>query len=106
MDWFLGNQEKRKTILWVVIILVGTLLALMVFNSLFSDSGKNFGRLSAWADLAKYQAVFLTNGQVYFGKVTDANSQTWKRSGRTKRKNNRCFYLLVCYYNKYDINSL
>lgn len=76
MDWFLGNQEKRKTILWVVIILVGALLTLMVFNSLFSDSGKNFGRLSAWADLAKYQAVFLTNGQVYFGKVTDANSQT------------------------------
>ena len=76
MEWCLGNQEKRKTILWVIIILVGALLVLTVFNGLFSGSAKNFGRLSAWADFSKYQAVFLTNGQVYFGKVTDANNQT------------------------------
>lgn len=71
-----GSAEKRKTILWLVIILVGALIALMVFNGLVSGSAKNFGRLSAWADLTKYQAVFLTNGQVYFGRITDANSQT------------------------------
>lgn len=76
MNWFLGSQEKRKTILWAVIILVSALLILMVFNGLFSSGGKNFGRLSDWADFSKYQAVFLTNGQVYFGKVTDANLQT------------------------------
>lgn len=76
MDWFLGGREKRKTILWPVTILVSALLILMVFNGLLSDSGKSFGRLSAWADFSKYQAVFLTNGQVYFGRITDANSQT------------------------------
>lgn len=75
-EFILGSAEKRKTILWTVIILAGALFALMVFNGLLSGNSKNFGRLSAWADLAKYQAVFLANGQVYFGKLTDANSQT------------------------------
>lgn len=75
-EWCIGTQEKRKTILWVVIILVTALLLLAIFNVVFSGSSKNFGRLSAWADFTKYQAVFLTNGQVYFGKVTDANQQT------------------------------
>lgn len=72
----LGTREKRKVILWAVVILVSVLLILMVFNGLFGNSGKNFGRLSDWADFSKYQAVFLSNGQVYFGKVTDANIQT------------------------------
>ena len=72
----LGTREKRQIILWAVIILVGALLVLTVFSGLFGGSAKNFGRLSDWADFSKYQAVFLTNGQVYFGKVTDANSQT------------------------------
>jgi len=44
-------------------------------NSLFFG-GKSVGRLSDWADVTKYQAVFLSNGQVYFGKVTDVNNQT------------------------------
>lgn len=72
----MGTQEKRKTILWAVVILVSVLLILTVFSGLFSGSTKNFGRLSDWADFSKYQAVFLSNGQVYFGKVTDANIQT------------------------------
>ena len=76
IDWCLGTAEKRKTILWAIIILVSVLLILTVFSGVVSSSAKNFGRLSAWADLSKYQAVFLVNGQVYFGKVTDANSQT------------------------------
>ncbi len=76
MDWFLGSREKRKTILWLVVILVAALLILTVFNGLFGGGARNFGRLSDWADFSKYQAVFLSNGQVYFGKVTDANNQT------------------------------
>ena len=75
-EWCLGTREKRYTILWAVIILVVALLVLTVFNGLFGGSAKNFGRLSDWADFSKYQAVFLANGQVYFGKVTDANQQT------------------------------
>lgn len=76
IEWLFGSKEKRKTIVWVVIILVSALLILAVFNAMFSGNTKNFGRLSDWADFSKYQAVFLSNGQVYFGKVTDANIQT------------------------------
>ncbi len=72
----IGTQEKRKTILWAVVFLVVALLVLAIFNSLSSGSTSNFGRLSDWADFSKYQAVFLSNGQVYFGKVADANEQT------------------------------
>ncbi|MDO8592311.1 MAG: hypothetical protein Q7R92_00890 [bacterium] len=75
-EWILGSREKRQTILWAVVFLVAAMLVLTVFNGLFSGSTKNFGRLSDWADFTKYQAVFLSNGQVYFGKVTDANDQT------------------------------
>jgi len=59
-----------------VVILAAALLLFMVFNGLLGGDTKNFGRLSDWADFSKYQAVFLSNGQVYFGKVTDANQQT------------------------------
>lgn len=75
-EWLLGSREKRRTVLWAVVFLAAALLILTVFNGLFSGSTKNFGRLSDWADFSKYQAVFLSNGQVYFGKVTDANIQT------------------------------
>jgi hypothetical protein len=71
-----GEEYKRRTILWAVIILLAAVLLLMIFNGIFNGSTKNFGRLSDWADFSKYQAVFLTNGQTYFGKVTDANNQT------------------------------
>lgn len=78
LNSILGSTEKRKTILWAIIILVAALVILIVFNSLFysSNDKNNFGQLSNWADMTSYQAVFLTNGQVYFGKVTDVNSQT------------------------------
>jgi len=75
-EWCLGSREKRQTILWTVVILAAALLLLMIFNGLLGGDTRNFGRLSDWADFSKYQAVFLSNGQVYFGKVTDANQQT------------------------------
>ena len=71
-----GDQNKRRIILWIVIILILILLLVAMINSLFYGDAKNFSRLSNWLDLTKYQAVFLSNGQVYFGKATDVNSQT------------------------------
>lgn len=38
-------------------------------------------QLSAQIDSAKYQAVFLSSGQVYFGKLTAVDSQYLKLSG-------------------------
>ncbi|MFH1255457.1 MAG: hypothetical protein V1667_03240 [bacterium] len=76
IDLCFGSSEKRKAILWVVVILTSALLVLIVFNGLFGSNAQNFGRLCDWADFSKYQAVFLSNGQVYFGKAVDANNQT------------------------------
>ena len=75
-EFLFGSREKRQTILWALIILVIALFVLAALNSMYGGSAKDFGRLSDWADFSKYQAVFLTNGQVYFGKVADTNNQT------------------------------
>lgn len=76
MDLFAGAREKKKAVFFALIVLVAIMLILYVFNGLFFGGSENFIRLYNWADFSKYQAVFLSNGQVYFGKVTDANTQT------------------------------
>lgn len=76
-EWRLSAGAKKKTtMIRAAVILVLVLLVMGVYSSLATGGQKNFGRLSNWADFTKYQAVFLTNGQVYFGKVTDANQET------------------------------
>lgn len=62
---------SRKLIAVVVGVLV--IVALMIGAMLFSKSGSNSAS-SATVDTSKYQAIFLTNGQVYFGKLSDVNS--------------------------------
>lgn len=74
-EFVLGSMEKRKTILWVVIILVSTVLLLIVIDFLFYST-KKFNRLSNWINPERYQAVFLSNGQVYFGRVADVTPET------------------------------
>jgi hypothetical protein len=74
-QWFFGAREKRGTTFWLVVILVG-LAVIWSVGAFLSGNSTNFGRLANWADFTRYQAVFLTNGQVYFGKVMDVNSQT------------------------------
>lgn len=74
-EFLLGSRERRKTILWIAAILAATLLLLIVADFLFYSTNK-FGRLWNWVDPERYQAVFLSNGQVYFGKVLDVNSET------------------------------
>ena len=71
----LNSPARRKTILWTAIVLIMAMILLIVFNFLFSHD-TSFSRLLNWSDPNKYQAVFLSNGQVYFGKVADVNSRT------------------------------
>lgn len=49
----------------VTIVLVGLLLALVFF--------KDTNREEGFVDSSKYQAVFLNNGQVYFGHINELN---------------------------------
>lgn len=69
------NPINRTKIIASIIFLAIIVLLFWSINSLFFGHSA-VGRLSNWADVTKYQAVFLTNGQVYFGKVADVNSQT------------------------------
>lgn len=58
-------------ILWVVLLFSGTVLVVSTVALLYFGGPKE----SKIIDKSKFQAVFLTNGQVYFGNVTAANDQ-------------------------------
>lgn len=65
-----GGLPKWVNILYVVILFgIATLLVLITLSIARSSGStdKEFGLV----DDTKYQAVFLNNGQVYFGNVTD-----------------------------------
>jgi hypothetical protein len=64
-----GPAGVKKLIVAVVGVLV--VLALVVGALLFAQPKSSS---SAKIDTGKYQAIFLTNGQVYFGKLSDVNS--------------------------------
>ncbi len=64
---------KWLNVLYVVILFgIATLLVLVIISIARGGSGSNENAL---VDSSKYQAVFLNNGQVYFGKITDLNSE-------------------------------
>lgn len=50
----------------VTVLIVGVVILLSLFNGDHDKEGQ-------FVDTAKYQAVFLNGGQVYFGKVTNLN---------------------------------
>jgi len=64
-----GNKRKglkKLIVLSVVIIIVAAAIALAVLTTYRSSVGSTI-------DSSKYQAVFFTNGQVYFGKLQTLN---------------------------------
>lgn len=62
-----AKKSRKSPIKWVII---GVLIALLVAAGIFG--AKVLG--SPMIDSGKYQAVFLTNGQVYFGKLSTAGN--------------------------------
>ncbi len=80
---FKSNMPKWINILYVVILFgIAALLILVVVSIIRSDGNS---KEYSMVDNTKYQAVFLNNGQVYFGSITDL-------SGDYMRLNN-VFYL-------------
>lgn len=57
-------------VIWIVLLFAGTALVLSMLALLYFGGDKE----SKLIDKSKFQAVFLTNGQVYFGNVVSANS--------------------------------
>lgn len=62
-----------KTIIAIVASIVIVVLAVLGF--MFVQAKGNGGGITA-VDSSKFQAVFLTNGQVYFGKLTGVGRET------------------------------
>ncbi len=67
-----GNNKTPWIILGVVV--AGIVILGVVFrDKLFGNGGMKKAEVTM-AKASGYQAMFLTNGQVYFGKLTDANA--------------------------------
>lgn len=56
----------------ILVLIVGAVW--LFFTSDMADRSSNFINTMNSVNQEQYQAVFLSNGQVYFGKVTDLNS--------------------------------
>lgn len=66
-----GDKTQLFRIAVVVLLFAATILALAAITYLaFAKDGTNQNK---YVESNKYQAVFLTNGQVYFGNVSDIN---------------------------------
>ena len=62
------RSSKKKFIIPIILV-----VALLVGAATWFMFGRN--TTSSAIDGSKYQAVFFTNGQVYFGKLTDLNGE-------------------------------
>lgn len=68
------DKPSKKGILWTIAI-VATVIALGVAGWLVVSSVQ---KTATGIDANKYQAVFFTNGQVYFGKLQTFNDEAMK----------------------------
>lgn len=69
------TQGPRRTIAVLLLIIGGILI---LFGSVLAAAWyvkENNPIAPVQPDSSKYQAVFMTNGQVYFGKLTDVSSK-------------------------------
>jgi len=60
------SSSKMPWIILVIVIIVIVVLGVLFRDKLFKGSGED-----KMSQSAKYQAVFLTNGQVYFGSISN-----------------------------------
>src|SRR3990167_9393095 len=76
------GKTKKKHVDWVArtvrfelfIVIVGSALILLAL-SLWLATGNYKNAESSQVNTSQYQAVFLTNNQVYFGKISDLNNK-------------------------------
>lgn len=75
-----GSGGGPKTLSIIVVAVIAVILLVSIIGAVLM--GSNFGPNSVGSQINKkqYQAVFLNNtdGQVYFGKLKDLNSQYYK----------------------------
>lgn len=69
-----GGGRSKKGLLWTIVAVV--LIALIAVAGWMIWSNTNRG--TAGIDTSRYQAVFLSNGQIYFGKLSDHTVDAFK----------------------------
>lgn len=70
-----GGANKMPWIILAIVVLVLIIGAILMRDKLFSSKDStNTNTTKSEEKQSGYQAVFLTNGQVYFGKLSDINS--------------------------------
>lgn len=69
-----SSKKSNKGLLWTIIIILAVIVLAVVGWAVWSKSkGSETG-----IDNSKYQAVFMSNGQIYFGKLSDFNESSFK----------------------------
>lgn len=71
----IAKEDASKKKIIVPILVVIAIVILVISGLLLWSKG---GKGAAGIDSSKYQAVFFTNGQVYFGKLTSLNDNYMK----------------------------
>lgn len=69
------SSKKPSVLPWVIlgaVVVIVLVLGVIFRHQMFGKNGKS-GAMSANTSPSGYQAVFLTNGQVYFGKLNNPN---------------------------------
>jgi len=68
--------SKAPWIVLVIVIIIVAVAAFLFRDKLFGSKAKNMaGWTAPAAGSSGFQAVFLTNGQVYFGMISDSGNQ-------------------------------
>lgn len=75
-----SNKDTNKIARIAVIALAALVAIVLVALAIFVVFG-NKSQEGTYVDKAKYQAVFLNTGQVYFGKINDLNNKYFVVSG-------------------------
>jgi len=69
------GPSKMPWVILVVVVVVLIVVGVLFRDKLFGSSVSNVAGTSTTEKSSGYQAVFLTNGQVYFGKLSGAEGQ-------------------------------
>lgn len=69
-----GNGNNMPWIVLAVVVLVVIIGAILFRDKLFPGKDEGTATQTEEQKLSGYQAVFLTNGQVYFGKLSDVSA--------------------------------
>ena len=69
-----SSRGSNKGLLWTIVIALLVLIVGFVGWMVWSNSKSS----ATGIDSSRYQAVFLTNGQIYFGKLAAFNDESFK----------------------------